>query len=108
MTEMTYNGEPLEVEKVSFTLPVSREWVEDLPRMRWQQEALFATFTGELPLTDEEKRTGWKEFTSSDGITGRVAVGWRAEQMAKEAEVARQKAMAACPYVECTCGYHED
>lgn len=80
------------------------EWIER--SLRWSLEA------GEdyraRPNTEDEERTGWRSFTDSDGYTDRYAVGWRLERQKREQEAKMEAEMAACPYVACTCGHHED
>ena len=58
-------------------------------------------------LTAEEERDGWRTVIHDDH-THRYAVGWRAEHERKEADARREAEMAACPYVECECGHHEE
>lgn len=59
-------------------------------------------------LTTKEKRSGYRLVTCRSGHENRIAVGWRAKKNAEEAEAQRAAEMAACPYVECTCGNHEE
>jgi hypothetical protein len=95
-------------QKITAWVSVPREDIEDAPVLRWRTEVVFAGALDDKLLTPEEERTGWREFTASDGRTGQRAVGWRAEQADREYAAKRAAAMAACSYVACTCGYHDE
>lgn len=100
----------MEAKHLSVTVPVSAEIAESLKWMRWETESILSRgiFSNDPPLTEEEERTGWRSFTDSAGTTANYAVGWRAEKQRAEAEARKAAEMAACPYVACTCGHHED
>ena len=93
------------VEYDSWTVTVSEEMVQDIQRMQCSFWLMMGIDTD--PLTEEEARDGWRTRTHGDH-DHTYAVGWRAEQQAREHEVKRAAEMAACPYVECTCGHHEE
>ena len=57
--------------------------------------------------TPPELKDGWSEVTCRSGHVNKFAVGWRLEKMQREATAKREAEMAACPYVACQCGYHE-
>jgi hypothetical protein len=90
-------------------VPITQDQLDDSIGIRWSFEAqLHRAAIGVEPRTQRERITGWREFTSSSGLSGDYAVGWRAEQMAREADAQREAEMAACPYHVCTCGHHEE
>ena len=93
----------------SFAIPISAEVAEDMVQTQRLIECQFflLQFGGEEPVTEEETKTGWRTTAHKDH-EHRYAVGWRAEEQRKEADAKREAEMAACPYVECTCGHHED
>ena len=89
-------------------ISVSEEALADAEGMRRQWEcSIWLMEQADPVLTDEEQRTGWRERVHGDH-THRYAVGWRAEQQRREDEARREAEMAACPYVACTCGHHEE
>ena len=60
-----------------------------------------------VPLTADEEREGYRTVQHDDH-EHTYAVGWRADEERKAAEAQREAEMAACPYIACTCGHHEE
>jgi hypothetical protein len=63
-----------ELAKLSTWIPVMTEALEDAPYTRAIVEYAIAEHP---PLTTGERFTGWRSFTSSEGVTLRFRVGWR-------------------------------
>lgn len=106
MAELTLDGEPIQTHE--YFLTISDEQEADY---RAIQRAIhcqaFLMLLPEKPLTRTEERIGWRT-RKHDDHKHRFAVGWRREQQDREYEAKREADMAACPYVACTCGHHED
>ena len=98
---------PLRVQSLGGWVAITAQALEDASGLRWAIEAA-AHRAANPQLTAEEVTAGWRSFTSSDGVEGRYAVGWRLAAMEAEAEAEERAAEAACQYVPCTCGRHED
>jgi hypothetical protein len=63
------------VEKISVWMPTTAEAMADAPYLL----AVFEYHTvGAVPLTLRERVTGYRHFTSSEGLEMRFYVGWRA------------------------------
>jgi hypothetical protein len=60
------------------------------------------------PLTHDEHRTGWRVTQCDQHGEQRYAVGWRLAEQRRQADEQREREMAACPYVRCECGHHEE
>lgn len=102
-----------ELKAISVSVSLTGEQAEDWDRMERIRDCMFFDFgrlslTGEPePFTEEEQRTGYR-IRMHDDHEHKYAVLWRAEEERKAADAKRKAEMAACPYVECTCGHHED
>lgn len=100
-------------QNVSVTVHLSKEQAEDWERMAQIQDCMFfdmgnwSLLADPEPYTEEEQRTGYR-IRQHDDHEHKYAVLWRAEEERKAADIKREAEMAACPYVECTCGHHED
>lgn len=89
---------------------MSREAADDLLEMRRLVQCQFflmAHTIQQKPMTERQSRTGWREIRHGDH-RHRIAVGWRLAKEREDADKRREAEMAVCPYVECTCGHHED
>lgn len=103
--ERLYRGE---VRRVPTFVPMSRESRTDGEAMTRDLGCAMWLMGWDLdPVTLEEERTGWRDRVHGDH-SHRVAVSWRADQMRREADATREAERAACPYVACTCGHHEE
>ena len=95
-------------EYVSYAVPISAEMAEDAERMQQWVACSFFLMTFDSPnLTDEELRIGQRVIPHGDH-EHTVSVGWRAEQEQRENDARIEIEKAACAYVACTCGHHED
>ncbi len=89
-------------------IPVTQEALDDSEWMRSSLRCDFYLMTLDAPEpTDEEKLAGRQTFRHDDH-EHTVSIGWRAEQERRERAAEIEAEMAACPYVACTCGHHED
>ena len=59
---------------LSTWMPVTREALADAPAM---SALIEYSLSDPRPLTIRERLTGWRAFTSRDGYTIRMRVGWR-------------------------------
>lgn len=64
------------VERLSAWMPFTNAAIEDAPLVRAHIEYLMAE---PGPLSATERVTGLRPFTSSEGVTINVRVGWRLE-----------------------------
>jgi len=62
------------VQKVATWIAVTEESLEDAPLIRAGIEYMVADHP---PLTVTQRITGWRWFTSSEGVTLGYRVGWR-------------------------------
>ena len=94
-----------DVQRISVTVPISEQMADDIASM---QCLMWLGFALDMePLTEVERETGWRTRAHGDH-EHTYAVAWRAEQMRAAAEAEREAEMAACPYVACQCGHHDD
>lgn len=59
------------------------------------------------PPTPEQLEVGYATHKHGDH-EHTIEVGWRWMQTRAEQEAKREAEMAACPYVACECGHHEE
>lgn len=64
-----------EVERIATWIPVTQEALDDAPAMGAGIE--YMLLAEKPPLTPTERLTGLREWTSSEGVTITVKVGWR-------------------------------
>lgn len=57
--------------------------------------------------TKEEARRGQQVYQHGDH-EHKISIGWRRERDRAKADARREAEMAACPYIACTCGHHEE
>lgn len=75
----------MSIQKLSYWLPMTAEAIDDAP---WTRLLFEYAIAGDRPLTSWEALTGWRWFTSSDGLRARFRVGWRL-RLANELRVAK-------------------
>lgn len=97
------------VTRVSTWGVATRHVIEDSDELSQAIACGFWLLMGEpgLALFEEEERTGLRTVQHGDH-QHTYAVSWRAEEQRREADARREAEMAACPYVACTCGHHEE
>lgn len=81
-------------------IPVSKQALDDMP-------VLDCMLYQPPPPSDAELAAGAQTYRHRDH-EHTVLVGWRLEQERREWEAKREAEMAACPYVACECGHHEE
>ncbi len=114
MSEIEYDGEPLD-SGPGIWLSVTQHALDDAEPMRaYLSDAFDRMLCDECnaqhakPLTTVQRVTGWRVITCSRHGDQRQEVAWRAERTERRRREAIDAEMAACPYVACECGYHED
>lgn len=90
-------------------LHVSREQQEDASYLDLLiHDMAWAMLAEDLPPpTPEQLESGYATYPHQDH-EHTIEVGRRAEKTRADADAQREAEMAACPYVACTCGHHEE